>query len=59
MIISFFQNLNCIDITKWMDFFIGAVFTKESIAYKSRGHCPANANLHLIQSSYNKPNLAI
>ena len=28
MIISFIENLNCID-SKWMGFFIGAVFTEK------------------------------
>ena len=55
MIISSFQNLNRVDNAKWMDFFIGAVFSEK----KSRGNCPSNANLHLIQSSYSNSNLAI
>ena len=31
MIISFFQNSNCIDISKWMGFCISAVFTANNL----------------------------
>ena len=32
MIISFFQNSNFIDISKWMDFCIGTVLTEKNMA---------------------------
>ena len=61
MIVSFIQNSNCIDISKWMAFCIGAVFTEKHgpcISHE-RAHCLANINLNLIWSNKKKSNLAI
>ena len=52
MIISFIQNSNCKDITKWMGFCIGSGFTEKRLAHISVTRSLAGQYQHEYDTIY-------